>query len=412
MNRLLLSLWLLGAVLYGANTLIYANVIFGWPTTKQKIDAGNARTGTVKPEAASEVQSQQSANTPDEKDPAEIDANGGPAVRLGSNPQPEAAPAAQPSDTQVVDAGGNASAPVPPTPPVPQGQLSSDAPAQQEVQSTPPAQPGPGEGVAPVPQSQPEQAAQNVPEAQPQQQQGDSKWVKVARTGANVRSAPSTSASQLTTLPSGMELRVISREAGWVQVANSDGSQTGWVYERLVEPSVAPSEQDAAAAQGQGSVQATGPDQQSQGQSEMVRVSGSPATMRSGPSDSAPMLFAFPEGRELRVMSRQPGWVQVIDPGSKQSGWIAEASLATSGAGGQQQQAADAALQRRSRDAPPPAYDSAEGPPPGARGAWLPWEEDMGPPDGLEEPEDRPRGRGHRHNGGFAGILRRAFGGF
>ena len=29
MNRLLLSLWLLGAAVYGANTLIYANVIFG-----------------------------------------------------------------------------------------------------------------------------------------------------------------------------------------------------------------------------------------------------------------------------------------------------------------------------------------------------------------------------------------------
>jgi len=404
MNRLLLALWLLGAAVYGANTLIYANVIFGWPATKQKVDSGNAQRGTVKPEAAAEAQSQQSADTPDKNDPAEVDATGGPTVRLGSSPQPEAAPAAQPSDAQAADAGSNAGVSAPP---MPQGQPASDAPAQQQdVQSTPEAQPATGEGVAPMPQSQPEQA-QNVPEVQPQQQQGDSEWVRVARTGANVRSAPSTSASQLTTLPSGMELRVISREAGWVQVANADGSQTGWVYERLLEPADASSEQGAEA---EGSAQATGPDQQQQGQSEMVKVSGAPATMRSGPSDSAPMLFAFPEGRELRVMSRQPGWVQVTDPGSKQSGWIAEASLATAAAGGQQQHAADAAAQRRSRDAPPQAYDSAEGPPPGARGAWLPWDEDIGPPSGVEEPEDRPRGRGHRH-GGFAGILRRAFGG-
>jgi uncharacterized protein YgiM (DUF1202 family) len=402
MNRLLLALWLLGAAVYGANTLIYANVIFGWPATKQKVDSGNAETGTVKPEAAAEAQSQQSANTPDKNDPAEVDATGGPAVRLGLNPQPEAAPAAQPSDAQAADAGSNAGVSAPP---MPQGQPASDASAQQQVQSTVEAQPGAGEGVAPGPQSQPEQA-QNVPAAQPEQQD-ENEWVRVSRTGANVRSAPSTSASQLTTLPSGMELRVISREAGWVQVANSDGSQTGWVYERLLEPADASSEQGAAA---QGSAQATGPDQQQQGQSEMVKVTGSPATMRSGPSDSAPMLFAFPEGREFRVMSRQSGWVQVTDPGSKQSGWIAEASLATAGARGQQQQAADIGLQRRSRDAPPPAYDSAEGPPPGARGAWLPWDEDIGPPSGVEEPEDRPRGRGHRH-GGFAGILRRAFGG-
>jgi uncharacterized protein YraI len=421
MNRLLLSLWLLGAVLYGANTLIYANVIFGWPNTKQKVDSGNAGKETVKPNAGIEAQSQQSAKSADNKDAATA-VSDGPAVRLESNPQSAAAASAQPSEAQASDSGSNASAPVPPAPQgqgasdasaqqqqaqAPQGQATSGVSGQQQAQSTPEVQPVPGEGVAPAPQSQPGQA-ENVPATQPQQQ-AEAEWVRISRTGANVRSGPSSSASQLATLPSGMELRVISREAGWVQIANSDGSETGWVYERLLEPAGAPSEQGAAA---QGSAQATGPDQHPQGQSEMVRVSGSPATMRSGPSDSAPMLFAFPEGRELRVMSRQPGWVQVIDPGSKQSGWIAEASLATSGAGGQQQQAADAALQRRSRDAPPPAYDSAEGPPPGARGAWLPWEEDMGPPDGLEEPEDRPRGRGHRHNGGFAGILRRAFGGF
>jgi len=29
---------------------------------------------------------------------------------------------------------------------------------------------------------------------------------------------------------------VVGRQSGWVQIANSDGSQTGWVYEELVEP--------------------------------------------------------------------------------------------------------------------------------------------------------------------------------
>jgi SH3-like domain-containing protein len=363
MNRLLLSLWLLGAALYGANTLIYANVIFGWPTTKHKVEAGGAGTEAPKPSASQLAAAQ--------------------------------------TETAASDASATATA----TSPVPQDQAASSAPAQpQQAQDSPSAQPAPEEAVAPTPQSEPEQA-QSLPEAQPQQQD-ENEWVKVSRGGANVRSGPSSSASQLATLPSGMALRVISREAGWVQIGNADGSQTGWVYERLLEPGTAPNEQGAVAA---GSAQSTG--QEHQGQSEMVKVIGSPATMRSGPSDSAPMLFGFPEGRELRVMSRQPGWVQVIDPGSKQSGWIAEASLATAGAGGQQQQAATAPAQRPSRDAEQPGYDSAEGPPPGAREAWLPWDEDMGPPDGIEEPEDRPRGRGHRH-GGFAGILRRAFGGF
>src|SRR6187455_1380897 len=76
--------------------------------------------------------------------------------------------------------------------------------------------------------------------------------------------------------------------------------------------------------------EAAQPDNQSQqakGQSGWVKVLGSPAGMRSTPSQSSPVLFAFPEGRELRVVSRQPGWVQVTDPGSNQSGWIADTSL-------------------------------------------------------------------------------------
>jgi hypothetical protein len=98
---------------------------------------------------------------------------------------------------------------------------------------------------------------------------------------------------QLGTLPSGMALRVVSHEAGWVQIANGDGSQTGWIYERPLEPTVAPSEQ------GEGSAELAEAGQQQQDQSEWVRVSGSPATMRSGPSDSAPMMFGFPEGRRF-----------------------------------------------------------------------------------------------------------------
>jgi len=117
---------------------------------------------------------------------------------------------------------------------------------------------------------------------------------------------------------------VVGRQSGWVQIVNSDGSQTGWVYEKLVEPVAGPYEHGAAGTE------ASQPDNQSQqakGQSGWVKVLGSPAGMRSTPSQSSPVLFAFPKGRELRVVSRQPGWVQVTDPGSNQSGWIADISL-------------------------------------------------------------------------------------
>jgi hypothetical protein len=214
-----------------------------------------------------------------------------------------------------------------------------------------------------------------------------------------VRSGPSSSASRLVTLSPGQALRVVSRKDGWVQVAGSHGSETGWIYERLLEPTLAPDRQGSAA---QGSTpQPSGAGQEPQ-QDELVKVVGPGAKALAGASDKAAMLFGFPEGRELRVLSRQPGWVQIMDPGSKQVGWIAESSLEPAGAA--QQQAA--APQRPNRAAP---YDSAETGE--MKDAWLLGEEGIAPPDDMVEPPARPRKWGRR-GGRFAGALRRAFGGF
>ena len=184
-------------------------MIFGWPTTKHKVEVSDAGKQSVQPGAAAETQNQPSANPSDSRDAAKT-------------------------------AGHNVSVPVPPMPPAPQDQ--------------------PASSLAGDLQPQPEQA-QTMPVAEPQQQD-ESEWARVSRTGANVRSGPSSSASQLGTLPSGMALRVVSREAGWVQIANGDGSQTGWIYERLLEPTVAPSEQ------GEGSAELAEAGQQQQDQSE------------------------------------------------------------------------------------------------------------------------------------------------
>ena len=91
-----------------------------------------------------------------------------------------------------------------------------------------------------------------------------------------------------------MEVRVVGRQSGWVQIANSDGSQTGWVYEELVEPVAGPNEHGAAGTE---AAQPDNQSQQAKGQSGWVKVLGSPAGMRSTPSQSSPVLFAFLEGR-------------------------------------------------------------------------------------------------------------------
>ena len=196
---------------------------------------------------------------------------------------------------------------------------------------------------------------------------------------------------------------MVSRQGGWVEVANGDGSQTGWIYEKLLESTAAPDQQQPAAGSGQ-----TEDAGQPQGQSEWVKVSGSAATVRSSPSDSASMLFAFPQGRVLRVMSRQAGWVQIMDPGSKQTGWIAESSIAAANAPAGQRQAATG----QGQDAAAPPYDEAGGGEPGPEGAWLPPEEGMGPPRGMAEGDEGPRRWSHRRHGGLASVLRRAFGGY
>ncbi len=64
-----------------------------------------------------------------------------------------------------------------------------------------------------------------------------------------------------------------------------------------------------------------------------VIISGAP--MRSKASEEAPMLFAFPYGRSLKVVSRNEGWVEVTDPKSAAKGWMQAHALAPSRAPGQ-----------------------------------------------------------------------------
>lgn len=63
---------------------------------------------------------------------------------------------------------------------------------------------------------------------------------------------------------------------------------------------------------------------------EWVQVLVSGAGMHGTASEEAPMLFAFPYGRVLRVVSRYEGWVEVTDPQSAATGWMQAHLLAPS----------------------------------------------------------------------------------
>jgi len=62
-------------------------------------------------------------------------------------------------------------------------------------------------------------------------------------------------------------------------------------------------------------------------QEQQLRVT-SETSIRSGPSDSAHVIGRAHAGAELRVKSRDAGWVQFFDPAAKKSGWISLANLA------------------------------------------------------------------------------------
>jgi hypothetical protein len=113
-----------------------------------------------------------------------------------------------------------------------------------------------------------------------------------------------------------------------------------------------------------------GPEEEPQ---EWVQVRVSGAGMHGAASDAAPMLFAFPSGRVLRVVSRYEGWVEVTDPQSAATGWMQAHYLAPVAAPGTQ-------------------YEN----------------------EAMYEDEDPRRRRGwlRRNGGGFVDMLNRALGGF
>ena len=64
------------------------------------------------------------------------------------------------------------------------------------------------------------------------------------------------------------------------------------------------------------------------GQIEHVKVIA-PASIREGPSNSTAILGVAQPGANAQVISRQDEWVQIIEPGSKKTGWIQSSFLET-----------------------------------------------------------------------------------
>jgi hypothetical protein len=107
---------------------------------------------------------------------------------------------------------------------------------------------------------------------------------------------------------------------------------------------------------------------------EWVEVIISGASMRATAAEDAPMLFAFPYGRSLKVVSRYEGWVEVTDPQSSATGWM------------QAHMVGPASANRRGYGQGQAYYDDEA--PRGRRGGWF-----------------------KRNSGGLSDMINRALGG-
>jgi len=93
-------------------------------------------------------------------------------------------------------------------------------------------------------------------------------------------------------------------------------------------PSPAPTETSAAPAiiSTPGANGAASPNVEPQ-PAAFMRVTA-PASIREGPSTSAAIVGVAQPGAEAQIIARSSDWVEIIDPGSKKTGWIHESFLA------------------------------------------------------------------------------------
>ena len=222
-NKLLLSLWLLGAVLYTGSTVFLANAVLGGmggshaadkakPTT---LGAADAQCPKESSSSGEDKAAKTAAVEPQKPEPAEKPRET--ATQANHSTQPPAATGAAQDQSEQDQSE--------------QGPSSGDS--QNDDASAPDGAPAPNGW-------QQEQAS--IPDgAEPHQPERD-EWANVVASTADMRSEPSREAALIYALPAGWQVRVISRSNGWVQIQDANSGAAGWVEATALAP-VAPGEQ-------------------------------------------------------------------------------------------------------------------------------------------------------------------------
>jgi hypothetical protein len=183
MKRLLLSLWVIGGVLYLVSTLLFTNAVNMFGNDDPKPPATEGISPSLSPH---------------------------PSVALAEQTEPS-----QPSGQ--LEAVSPAAADTPHA--ILPEQAASEAPAAENPPSLVQGEQSPSNG----------EATQSPSGPGP----NEAERVKVV-SEASVRSGPSTSATVIGTAHAGAEARVVSRKGGWVHIIDPASSRMGWIYSKFI----------------------------------------------------------------------------------------------------------------------------------------------------------------------------------
>lgn len=223
-NKLLLTLWLFGALLYTGSTIFLAQAVLGGAA------ADKSKPATL---AAADTQCPQADVADDEAVPAKTAAIKTAAI-----------------ETAAVEPKKPAATPVSPKKPAPQAATRSVTPPASDA-NEPEAQSQPGPDGPQAPDRDPS-AGDNaaalddwqgreapLPGAGEDRSEDDD-WASVVAGTADMRSEPDLRSPMIYALPSGWHVRVISRQPGWVQVQDANSGAAGWVESTALAPSNGP----------------------------------------------------------------------------------------------------------------------------------------------------------------------------
>ena len=230
-NRLILTLWLIGAVLYAGSTAFLAHAVLGGGSSAPD----KAKASTVA--AVSDAKCQKDSVASADSKPAKPAADTQKTAAIEPK-KPAAAPStAKPSAPETANRDSAALSPAPNSE---QRSAETDQPSDEQLEPDTSSPDG-----APTPDGLQQQEALG-PDAGAGEAEQD-EWAHVIAGTADMRSEPSMQAPLIYALPSGWQVRVISRQPGWVQVQDANSGAAGWV-------------ESSAIAEGPGSNGPQGPD--------------------------------------------------------------------------------------------------------------------------------------------------------